>query len=1233
MPKIKIGFISTLDSDNYIFEKVYIDIKNQGIEFKILDSKCTEKEFNHFLEFIKDATVVFTRLMGGKDAFKFFDNLKKFLSKNNIPFIPLPTSSEIHPDLIEASTVKNEVRLKVFKYLGYEGFSNYKNLLLYLGQEFGDLNIPYNEPESTPWQGIYYKNTHFKTLDEYLTNLTKLGFDLKKKPIIGILFYRSWFIADNIEYVDGLIQAIESKGAIPIAVFTTHIKNELGAIGTIETFNQYFKIDKDTTIHALINTISFTLTMGVKPNLLEGEPEFLKELNIPILQGLVLTGQIAKYEESLAGINPIDIAIGMALPEFDGAIIHFPIAGKKKIKDGIIGVSIVKYKLIRDRGGKIVDLAIKYTNLKLKKNKDKKIAIVFHNYPPRADKIATAFGLDSPQSVINLLKEMKNRGFITDDAIYQDGTHLIKELLKYPSYDKRYLTENSINKAKGKIDKKLYEKWFNTLSEKVKNELIKDWGEIPGEVMNFDGKLIVPGMINGNVFITIQPVRGFSEDPSAIYHSSDISPPHHYIAFYKWIKDVFKADAIMHIGKHGTLEWLPGKCAGLSKDCYPDCMMDLPNIYPYIVNNPGEGTQAKRRSYATIVSHLIPAMTMSEIYGVLSTLEKDIDEYNDADSFNKKELIKKEILIKIAELNIDEDLIDGNIISSDDMSNNFEFVLNKIHNYIEELKNRQINDGLHTMGVSISGDRLINMIFMIVRYQFRFLEVLSNAMGHDYEALCENQGKNHKAIDNIHETGLNLIREFMEFDFNVQRIDSLKLMPFDIDLKEILIKISEIYNNLMLVDEEIFNSISALEGNYIPPRIAGAPTKDVNCIPTGRNFFSCNPQEIPTKSAYETGVKLGKDLIDKYLNEEGKYPEYLGVIIWGSPTMRTKGDDVGEILYLLGTKPKWNSMGRVVGVEVIPIEELNRPRIDVTLRISGLFRDTFPQVVDVIDDAIRMVASLDESDEMNFVKKHYIKEVEEKIKNGIEKEVAEDTSLFRIFSAKPGIYGAGVGKLLDEKNWESHEDMAKVFVEWGGYAYGRGKYGVDAKNEFVNRLSKLNLTVKNEDSQEWDIFEGDDFNSFHGGMIATVKHISGKQPKSFVGDTSNPEKIKTKHLKEEGKQVFRTKILNPKWIEGMKRHGYKGAGDFSKYVDHMFGWDATSNIIDDWMYDEIAEKYVFDKDMNEFFKENNSYALMNITERLIEAMDRGMWKPSDKGMEDRLKVKYLEIEGVIEKGL
>ncbi|MBP2201317.1 cobaltochelatase CobN [Methanococcus voltae] len=1372
---IKIGFVSTTDSDDAIFVEALNQIKNDLIDkcnsdennennennnsnknnvnlsdylgFKIYPYKSDEEKYLEFKEFSKNANIVFTKLMGGKDSFPQFEDFKEHLKNYNVPFLPLPTIGESHPELDEAVTVPNDVKLEVTKYLGLDGIENYKNLIIYLSQNFGKvssaqskqqtnkstnrlknpiLTLDFEKPKAVPWQGITWDNKYFEETEDYLKYLKeKYNYseeEIRSKPKIGVIFYRNFYISNNRQHIEFICNNLFEKGAIPIPVFYASLENDLGCIGIRKTFEKYFyanKVEKfgETIIDALLNTSMFTLSMGTRTDLIEGEAEFLTNLNVPIIQANVLLNDFKQWHESIAGMSPMDLVIGVAMPEFDGCIIHFPISSSERLGYNELNTEIKKYIPIKDRAEKLVDMTLNYSVLNKKPSSDKKIAIVFHNYPPRNDKIACAHGLDSPESVLNILKTMKNAGYEVNTE-YENGTELIKQMLNCATNDLRYMTEDKIKNAVGKINREDYKEWYDTLSDKVKKELVRDWGDIPGEVMNFDGNLIIPGILEGNVFISVQPQRGYSDNKEALYHSVDIVPPHHYIAYYKWIKNVFKADAVMHIGKHGTLEWLPGKGLGLSEDCYPDVCSELPNIYPYIVNNPGEGTQAKRRGYATIITHLIPPMTISEIYDDLMTLERSIDEYYELDGTenknkindvadvdinnkgdiidmdkimtDKKKFLKQEIIEKIRELKLDEDLMDSKSFedigttgrknserttNTEEESNStdecyinylnsmckeeFDDFLTKIHNYLEDLKTRQINDGLHIMGVPLYDTKLNNMLFMITRWQYQYLEILSGCMGYNWNELNEDKGKNHFIIDKIYEIGSNLLFEYEKLDFdknkinelydfcknpenanNLENIENIEIMGkedvlYNIsltkDLKELLKTISDIHENLMKVDDELKNTVRGIAGEYIPPRIAGAPTRDTRCIPTGRNFYSCNPEEIPTTSANDLGIKLANQLIDKYVAEEGDYPEYLGVVVWSSPTMRTKGDDIAEILHLLGVKPVWKNK-KVIGTEVIPLEELKRPRIDVTLRISGLLRDTFPQIIYLIDDAIRVVAKLDEPDEMNFIKKHYKEEMTEKINSGMSEVEAEKTSLYRIFGDRAGTYGAGIAELITEQNWETVEDMGKVYVEWGCNAYGRDFYGVVAKDEFIRQLSRIQATVKNEDNQEGDILEGDDFNSYHGGLIAAVTHYSGKQPKSYIGDSSNPNKLETKHLKEECKQIFRTKIMNPKWIKGMKRHGYKGAGDMSKMIDNTFAWDATSNIADDWMYETIAKTYVFDKEMQEFFEENNPYAELNIIERLFEADARNMWNASEETLE-KLRQRYLEIDGDLEENM
>ncbi len=391
-----------------------------------------------------------------------------------------------------------------------------------------------------------------------------------------------------------------------------------------------------------------------------------------------------------------------------------------------------------------------------------------------------------------------------------------------------------------------------------------------------------------------------------------------------------------------------------------------------------------------------------------------------------------------------------------------------------------------------------------------------------------------------------------------------------------------------------------------------------------------DPRAIPSPAAWKVGVSLANSVIERYLRDEGKYTENVAIVVWATDSMKNKGDDIAEILYLMGVKPIWEkTSGRVVGLEVIPLEDLKRPRIDVTIRASGLFRDTFPNIIYLIDEAVEMVASLNEPPEFNYVAKHVRGEVEELVGKGIDLEEAKAQAYCRVFSDRPGAYGCGISDLIDSKNWRSQKDLAEVYITWGCYAYSRRKYGFRSPELFKTRLSKVELTVKNIDAREYDLLSGDDWYDAHGGMDVTIKTLSGKTPRSYYGDSSDPKRVKIRSTEEEIKHVFRARLLNPKWIESMKRHAYKGAGDLSRTMDFVFGWDATEEAIEDWMYEELAEKYVLNPEMQEWLRKVNPYAFQNMLERLLEAIERGLWKAAEE-TKKKLQALYLSVEGILE---
>jgi cobaltochelatase CobN len=942
----------------------------------------------------------------------------------------------------------------------------------------------------------------------------------------------------------------------------------------------------------------------------------------------------------------MDISMGIAMPEFDGMLITVPVAARERTDiDPLTGARVIRFEPLPERANKIVRLSLNWAKLRHIPNSQKKVAIIFHNYPPRDDRIGTAFGLDSPVSVLNIMKAMDDAGY-TIERMPENGQALIEDVKSRLTLDRRWRSPEELAKrAIDSVTEGDYKDWFEQLPVAVQEKMTSAWGEAPGKLFVHKKNLIIPGVINGNIFIGLQPPRGFLEDPAAIYHSPDHPIPHHYYAYYRWIRDVFRADLVMHIGKHGSLEWLPGKSVGLSDSCFPDiAISDLPNIYPYIINNPGEGTQAKRRSYCCIIDHLVPVMHNADAYDEMAELEVMLADYYQAASEDQSKLPtqKKMIWEKVCEAKLDHDLE----VEEEEAFSDFDKFLEKLHEYLHEMADTQIRDGLHILGEPPEGSRLDEFLVALTRLangQVPSLrQSLAEAMGYDYDYLLDNRGKIvsgsktcGQVIDDLNSLALRLVSGLHEQGFAVGTIPELVeeiLGKRNPKIEKVLDYIATtLAPNIDATVDELSAILCASDGGFVSPGPSGAPTRGMaDILPTGRNFYSVDPQAIPSQAAWKVGVAQADALLERYLEDEGCYPESLGMVIWGSPTMRTKGDDIAEVLCLMGVRPVWEERsGRVTGIELIPIEELQRPRIDVMLRISGFFRDAFPNIVHLVDRAVELVAEQKEPPEQNFLAKHVSADISEKTAAGIDGEQAKTLACYRIFGCRPGAYGAGVSDAIDSKNWKDEKDLAEIYVKWGGYAYGRKNFGVTVPDEFRRRLSRLDLTVKNEDTREYDMLDGDDFYSYHGGMIAAVKALKGELPRSYCGDSSDPDRVKTRSTVEETKHIFRARILNPKWIESMKRHGYKGAGDISRMVDIAFGWDATAEVLEDWMYEELANKYALDKDMQEWLKKVNPHALQNIAERLLEAVERGMWQATEE-MKEELRDVYLDIEGWIE---
>lgn len=1153
----------------------------------------------------------------------------KLLQRGHINHLILVDNAE--QDKISYGFTADEIN-KVWQYFRYDGKDNMHNLLHWLGVKFGGLELAFDEPHNLAWHGVYHPawSGAVEDIEGYLQNHHIAG-----RRTVGIIFYRAEWITGDFTYHNELIRAIENKGLNVIAVFSNSYRDEKISSPTLmEALDKYFCRDGLPIVDVIISTMKFSLKAGGT------RIDYLYSLGLPILEAYTVLAEQAEWEQSSAGLNPMEVSMSVAMPEFDGVIHAVPIAAKQRDEFGE-----ATYTALTERMELIAGKAKKWAELRHKANNEKKIALVFHNYPPKNSNIGSAAGLDSIESVIRLLTVMKEAGY-TIDFIPANTKEFIEIITRQATNDRRFMSEEQARKAEGQLSAKDYELFFKELPAKVRRELEKDWGEAPGDVFNYDSKLLVPGTLNGNIFITVQPPRGFGEDPGKLLHSPDAAPTHHYIGYYHWLRDIWRADAVIHVGTHGSLEWLPGKSTALSNECYPDVSLgDLPDIYPYWITIVGEGLQAKRRGAACLISHLSPPMQLAGGFGELAELELAIDEYQHfrSNQPDNLEAAKEQVRTKAMACNLQEEIVEGD---------NFDDYANSLHNYVTDIKNLQIRTGLHILGQMPENDNLIEFIAALMRMEHggkpSLLRIIVKEQGYDYEELLKHSERitadgisYGRKLDELEDDMRGIIKFLAMGDYATDRVDDAMKIPLiatasnegkDLFAKALLEIVADIVPRLRQTVNELQAVIRALDGKYIEPSPAGAPTTNgVEVLPTGRNFYGLDPRCMPTPLAWEYGKQLGDNLIESYIRDEGRYPEAVGVIFWAGSNMRSHGQCIAELFYLMGVRPVWLSASqRVIGLEIIPLEELKRPRIDVTARISGLFRDAVPDAIRWIDEAVRMVRDLAESDEDNYVRKHILADAQWLEESGTDSESAWQRASARIFGDPAGVYGAGVAALLESTEWETLDDLAAVYIRFSGTAYGGNGLPTAYEPElFKRRMAGLDVTVKNEDNRETHMFNTDDYNAYHGGMIATVRALTGKAPRSYSGDSSDRQRITMRTVEEEAARLFRGEAMNPKFIEGMKKHGYKGAADLANYLVHSYQWDATSGIIKDWMYEGYARRYVLDTAMQEWLQEVNPWALHRMAETLLEANQRGLWE-ADEAILSELRAVYLSIEGELE---
>ncbi|WP_348727504.1 cobaltochelatase subunit CobN [uncultured Mycolicibacterium sp.] len=1162
-------------------------------------------------ELLESADVVVVRILGGYRAWE--DGIDA-VAASGVPAVVVSGEQAPDAELMKHSTVPAGVALQAHVYLAQGGVANLKNLYAFLSDTLLMTGFGFAEPQSTPRWGL----------------LERIG-ARQDGPTVAVLYYRAQHLAGNTGYIEALCEAIENAGGNPLPVFCASLRTAdedlIELLGSADAMI--------TTVLAAGGATPAAVGAGGTDD--AWNVAHLAALDMPILQGLCLTSSRAQWDDNDDGLSPLDVATQVAVPEFDGRLITVPFSFKEIDDEGLIA-----YVADPERCARVAGLAVRHARLRSVPASEKRVGVVFSAYPTKHSRIGNAVGLDTPASAIALLRAMREHGYDVGDAsgleagdlttilASGDGDALMHALIERGGQDPEWLTDGQLAGNPIRVSARDYRAWFATLPSSIADAVVEHWGPPPGDLYvdrsaDPDGEIVIAAMRSGNVVLMVQPPRGFGENPVAIYHDPDLPPSHHYLAAYRWLAGEFDgsfgADALVHLGKHGNLEWLPGKTLGMSAACGTDAALgDLPLIYPFLVNDPGEGTQAKRRAHATLIDHLIPPMARAESYGDIARLEQLLDEHANISALDPGKLpaIRQQIWTLMRAAKMDHDL--GLEDRPDEDS--FDDMLLHVDGWLCEIKDVQIRDGLHILGSAPAGESELDLVLAILRARQLFggeqtVPGLRQALG-----LREDGHDDRAAVDSAEQQARELVAALQNNSWDAGVVDSL---TDNADVAAILqFAADEVVPRLAGTAEEIDQVLRALDGRFIAAGPSGSPLRGlVNVLPTGRNFYSVDPKAVPSRLAWETGQAMADSLLQRYRDDHGRWPESVGLSVWGTSAMRTAGDDIAEVFALLGVRPIWDDASRrVIDLEPMTLAELGRPRIDVTVRISGFFRDAFPHVVAMLDDAVRLVADLDEPAEDNFVRAHAQADLSE---HGDQRRATT-----RIFGSKPGTYGAGLLQLIDSRNWRDDADLAEVYTAWGGFAYGRGLDGCAATDDMNRAYRRIAVAAKNTDTREHDIADSDDYFQYHGGMVATVRALTGKAPAAYIGDNTRPESVRTRTLSEETTRVFRARVVNPRWMTAMRRHGYKGAFEMAATVDYLFGYDATAGVMADWMYEQLSASYVLDEENRKFLSESNPWALHGMAERLLEAAGRGMWAAPEQATLDGLRQVMLEAEGDLE---
>jgi len=1038
-------------------------------------------------------------------------------------------------------------------YYQYPSVKNIRNLIYRVANKEFDGPVKYEEPERLPELGAYHPeaDSAFEGASAYLDWYRGRDGPNADAGWVALMLFPNYVTEGHVAPVNYLIRRIEAEG-----------------LNVLPVFGEEHRVIDELLLdvrHRPRADVAVAFSLKFRSSLDEKLNAALAAMDIPVFNALDLYyNTIPEWRKDPRGLLPTEVAWAISTPEISGLAEPSVLTGKEQERVAGSGRALFSHRAVEDNIEYLIPRLKRWIALRKKPNREKRIAILFYNHAQGKQNIGASY-LNVFASLEQILKRMTAEGYQVEQREELDDAAIRGLILKY--------ARNIGSWAPGELEKlcqedkvvrvamETYREWFSKLPEGYRSEVVRQWGgPESSEIMTTDGDFIIPAVILGNIVLMPEPSRGWSDDPVKLYHSPIVYPHHQYTAAYLWIRNVFQADAMIHLGTHATHEWLPGKQAGLTPACPPEVLLtDIPNVYPYIVDNIGEAVQAKRRGRGVVVDHLTPAVREAGLYHEYSRLFGMLSAYSQATAAGSEtaEAQSEEIRKLVGKMGIDRDLGIQELDTD---------ALKQVEHYLLEIKTNFMPYGLHTFGIAPEGVALDETVSSIVK-----------------------QNK---------DTQVEPMRKALT-DSGPAEIERL---------------------------------VHGLNGGYVPSGEGNDPIRNPRAVPTGRNLYGFDPARIPSAAAFGLGREAAEEIVQRSLKEKGKYPEKVAIILWATETFRNGGVNESTILHLMGMEPTWDRVGRVSGVQPVPGAVLKRPRIDVLVNPSGLYRDAFPNLLVYLDEAVREAAALQDIE--NLIRKHSEGISKRLTDQGMPAEQAETLSRVRIFSEAPGAYGTGVSETASASGvWESDDEIAKVFENHVGFAFGGGQWGSSARDALRENLKGVDTALHSLSSNIYGTMDNDDVFQYLGGLALAVQKERGEAPDTLMTLQRTANKVGVEDIGRTLGRELRTRYLNPKWIEGMKKEGYAGAREMQNFAEYMWGWQVTvPSAIDEAKWREVYEVYVEDKyaqGIKKFLNEKNPWAYQAMTAWMLESVRKGYWK-ADDATKQKLAEEYAT--SVIEQG-